>query len=525
MRARRAMAMSICAGSIACASAATAADIAAEPPVDVAVTVYRAPTRAHGSIDLNHLNGFALVSETRLVHLPAGESRLRFEGVADGIEAQSAIITGLPDGVMEKNRDAKVLSPSALLAAALAKPVELVRTNRKTGQTVRVPATILSDAGGGVVFRTAAGIEALRCSGLPESFSFEPGGNLSARPSLSALVRSRAALTQRITLSYLSRGFDWAADYSATLSADERSMDLGAWVTLANSNGTGFPSANTQVVAGRVNRENEAVEPFDLGGPILALCWPRGSTSDSPPSELRVARDSASFSMKRTTMMMPALSVAQLTATGQHQVVEEQLGDLKLYRVPERTTVAGRQSKQVRLLDRADIPVTTIYSAVLAANEERTSFAAERLLRTINDEAHHLGLPLPSGSVAVFARHDGQPLLLHESTVRDLAVNEEVEMQLGLSTDVQIAITHENVGVTLPAVTREQVERVQISNARPVPIQIELRVALYDGAQVIRADHPLGSKNGQPMFRLEVPPEGSAALSYQLQYQNQTTIR
>ncbi len=59
-------------------------------------------------------------------------------------------------------------------------------------------------------------------------------------------------------------------------------MDLGAWVTLANGNGAGFPAARTQTVAGRVNRESGEVEPIDAGGPILAQCWPRGSTSDSP---------------------------------------------------------------------------------------------------------------------------------------------------------------------------------------------------------------------------------------------------
>jgi hypothetical protein len=45
------------------------------------------------------LGGFALVTETRTVSLPAGENRLRFPGVADGIEPASAILAGLPGGV------------------------------------------------------------------------------------------------------------------------------------------------------------------------------------------------------------------------------------------------------------------------------------------------------------------------------------------------------------------------------------------------------------------------------------------
>jgi len=72
------------------ATEGTATEVLAEPPSDLIVTVYRAPYRDSGSIDLNYLNGFALVTETRLVRLPAGVSRVRFEGVADGIEPSSA---------------------------------------------------------------------------------------------------------------------------------------------------------------------------------------------------------------------------------------------------------------------------------------------------------------------------------------------------------------------------------------------------------------------------------------------------
>ena len=191
-------------------AAPAAVQVLAEPPSDLSVTVYRAPARSAGSIDLQALNGFALVSETRSVRLPAGLSRLRFEGVADGIEPKSAIVTGLPSGVIEKNRDARLLSPEVLIAAAVGKPVELERTNRKTGRTERLTGTLLSDAGGGVVFQSAQGIEALRCSGMPETFSFEPAADLSARPTLSLLVRSPRAETLKVTLSYLARGFDWA---------------------------------------------------------------------------------------------------------------------------------------------------------------------------------------------------------------------------------------------------------------------------------------------------------------------------
>jgi hypothetical protein len=488
------------------------ADVLAEAPTDLSVTVYRAAARPSGSIDLDALQGFALVSETRAVHLPAGESRVRFEGVADGIEPASAIITGLDEGVLEKNRDASLLSPSALVAAAVGKAVVLTRTNPKTGSVQSLPGTILSDAQGGVVFKTAQGIEALRCSGLPETFSFEPATGLASRPTLSVLVRTRTPLSARVTLSYLAGGFDWAADYSATVSADGKSMDLGAWVTLANGNGVGFPEAHTQVVAGRVNHESGAVEPIETGGAILASCWPRGSTSDFPML-LQYAREFSADEakdrvFKKSLEAPPPAPLAQVAAAAQ-RVTQEQLGDLKLYRVPNRTTVASRQSKQVRLLDRSGIPIAAVYGAELAdeARPEKPGdgvpVPAVKYLRTRNNAASHLGVPLPSGSVAVFGLHGGQRLLEHESGVRDLAVDEEVEINMGESPDVEVTATRAGDS-----------HRVQIANARAAPIDFELTLRLPEGTRVVSADRAMTAKNGRPIFKFEVPAQSTLALEY-----------
>jgi hypothetical protein len=493
-------------------SAATEVPIAAEvlagAPTDLSVTVYRAPSRSAGSIDLDNLGGFALVSETRVVRLPAGQSRLRFEGVADGIEAASAIVTGLGAGI-EKNREGALLSPRALLAATVGKPVVLLRTNSKTGKLERVPGTILSDVGGGVVFETSAGIEGLRCSGLAETFSFASATHLSATPTLSVLAQSPNPVTTTVTLSYLARGFDWAADYVAIVSADGKTMDLGAWVTLANGNGVGFPAAHAQVVAGRVHRESGEVEPIDAGGPILAQCWPRGSTSD-PVEFLQIALASPlSAPQAKNRAAVPMAMSAAATRDimdGAQRVEQEQLGDLKLYRVPDRTTVASRQSKQVRLLDRVAIPVTPVYGADLSTDAGAVSAPAVKLLRTKNNAANHLGLPLPSGNVAVFAMHGSERLLEHESGMRDLAVDEEVEIDMGASPDVRVT-----------SVREADSNRVEISNARDAEIHFELKLRLHEGSRVIHADHSFGNKNGRPIFLLTIPAHASATVHYQTQ--------
>src|SRR3546814_16998396 len=65
--------------------------------------------------------------------MPAGEATLRFEGVAEGMIAVWAIVTGLPGGVVQKNRDAALLSPASLLDGSLGNRVHIRRPHRATG--------------------------------------------------------------------------------------------------------------------------------------------------------------------------------------------------------------------------------------------------------------------------------------------------------------------------------------------------------------------------------------------------------
>ena len=513
--------------------AASAVEVVAGPATDVAVTIYRAPFRASGSLDLNRLSGFALVSEKRLISVPAGVTRVRFEGVADGIEAASTILTGLPEGLLEKNRDAHVLSPAELVSSAIGDKVILVRTNPKTGVTTRTAATLRSDAEG-VVFETAEGIEALRCSGLAETFTFDPATDLPATPTLSVLLHSASPLTVTVTLAYLAHSFDWTANYIATLAADGKTMDLGAWVTLANGNGISFASAQTQVVAGRLNRETGEVEPFDIGGEILARCWPRGSTTDVAQALYLQRATPVDLLGTRAAMdVMVPMAAALMKEGAAQRVQEEQLGDLKLYRVPERTTVSSRQSKQVRLLDRRSIPITILYRASLPANENVPGFPAERFLRTRNDAAHALALPLPSGQVASFLVRGDASLLLAESPLRDVALDEEFELSLGDSPDVQVEAVRERRSIPatgtaalplLPGMKPwrsarvDDVNRVEIHNARADSIRFELRVQLPDGARVIGADHALHTRDGQPLFELTIPAGSRETIRYQTEH-------
>jgi len=90
--------------------------------------------------------------------------------------------------------------------------------------------------------------------------------------------------------------------------------------------------------------------------------------------------------------------------------------------------VASRQSKQVRLLDRQAIPSTFSTARI---SRRRAPHRFRRLCCCGFNTAPTISAASASGRVAVFAASGSEKLLRHESGIRDLAVDEEVEIDLG----------------------------------------------------------------------------------------------
>ncbi|HMG46021.1 MAG TPA: hypothetical protein VK614_00975 [Allosphingosinicella sp.] len=488
---------------------ADAQTIATSPNPDrVAVTVYRDPNRMpEQQPNLRWLNGYALISETRRVTLPAGEAELRFEGVAGGILPQSAIVTGLAEGVIERNRDAYLLSPATLLDRSLGMRVHLRRTSRATGRVREQDAIVRTGAAGAVVVQTESGFEALRCTGLPETLVYDrvPPG-LSARPTLSVRARSARPVTATITLSYLASGFDWQANYVATLAPDGTHLQLFAWLTLASMDETSFPRADTQAVAGRLNRTYAAVQPAE-GGPLNIQCWPQGTTSDI---ELQVAEDIevGGFADARGMINpLPMMAPPPPPPPPPMQAVQEELGDLKLYRIPEPVTVAARSQKQVALLQRPNVQVALVYRRRVFPNATAVVFA-QRMLVTRNRAAEGLGLPLPAGRLMLFAERGGRPLLVGQATVRDRAVGEDVEIDLGATPAVrsELTLVAEHDGGSD--------YQLVVTNDRAEPVRFESEI--WAQGWEFSAEPGLPSRNGMPLWAVTVPANGSATLRYRL---------
>ena len=508
--------------------------IASSAPDKVAVTLYRGGEGPFQKLDDWQRNeamkkGLILVTETRTVTLPAGRHTLRFDGVADALIPQSATVEGLPGGVVERNYDYALLSPATLVERSLDQPVRIVRTNRKTGRRSE-EAAILRQGPDGVVLQTAGGIEALGCSGGVEGLVFDrvPVG-LTDKPSLSTVIDVPAPSTVTLTLSYLAIGVNWQADYVARINPNGKTLGLTGWLTLVNVSGTSFADAPTQAVAGRLARE--AVDLDDPPASQLARnCWPEGTThprfAPAPPAIVGMP-PALSIPMMMAMPAPPPAGTEQIVVTANRRAEQSDLGDYKLYTLPEPVTLTARQTKQVAFLDQKNVTFQRLYIATVLPGEtydgrdgDPEEYEATKVvLRLDNKPGDGLGKPLPSGALAVMEIASGRPAFAGEQAMRDVPVGQPFDLVIGEAMDIQIR----------PRLVSKQdrgkgrlrlIYAVDLSSAKTAPIVVELRMPTdaHRGFKIISEPSRHDLRDGNLAWRVSMAPGSRKTVHYVVEY-------
>ena len=518
--------------------------VVSDTPEAVNIAIYRDPNRGDSPIDRNWPTGYALISETRTISIPAGESVIRFEGVSEGMFPETAIVTGLPKGVTEKNRDGRLLSPYGLVDSYLKRRVKLTRTNTATGQSTTDDALITAGPAGGVIVQTSAGYEAYQCTGLPERMTY--GGvpsNLSAKPTLSIITQSDVATTVTVQLTYMAAGFDWQANYifeTGPKGADGVSTgSLFAWMTVANGGKQSFENAYLMAIAGEPNKESNANPPTDAGGALALNCWPQQRTDQVPYRQTWEEGSIDAYggyypavapppmSMPAPMMRMEMASVDSVVVTGSRMKAEqEDLGDLKLYRVPERVTVNAQGQKQVALMVQDDVRYKRLYTGEMQTSldwdyprgategryipRESTSSLGWQI-RGLNEKRDGLGLPLPSGQVAIYEGSRFGPLLAGESSLKDRAIGDDVEINGASSADLILTET------PVKWDQKRHTWTLTVTNARAEDVEIEIQLPSTTemGKGVTR-------KKSKRVWRTIVPANGKASITIKVRMDGQS---
>ncbi len=469
--------------------------------------------------------GLALIVETRTVDLPAGEGVIRFRGLATGVVPQSAVLEGLPAHVVERNADFDLLSPASLMEKSIGEVVRVVRTNPATGEQVEKAAVIRAGAQG-TVLEIDGQFEALDCSGQTERVVFDriPEG-LGDQPTLSVRTRAERAGRHTVTLAYLTTGLQWSADYVARLDPSDGTLGLTGWVTLANFGGTGFPDAPVQVVAGTLRKDAGTVPVEPLVRYQQNQCWPQGTTTFGSGLEPTYKQDRVEYNgppvilqgMPAPAPMAMRSAVEDIVVTGNRIARQGELGDYKIYTLPEPTTVAARQTKQVRFLERDSVAYERVYRAgLLDQDEEARPMGVVLKLR--NETRAGLGVALPGGSVAVMQPDGaGGVLLAGQDRFEDKGVGLPVRLNFGQSPDVQVQTRLvKSESSRRGAVTTERSEiETTVTNARSEAVTVELvaDAAMQRGFRIrSQSVRSRVDDTGYPVWTLTVPANSAATL-------------
>ncbi|OYW97843.1 MAG: hypothetical protein B7Z12_20890, partial [Caulobacter vibrioides] len=375
--------------------------------------------------------------------------------------------------------DYALLSPGTLIERSLGQPIKVVRTNRRTGRQQTVDATLVQGPYG-LMVRTAEGVEALGCSGGAERLVLGavPEG-LTDKPSLSTIVEVPAPTRAKLTVSYLALGVNWQADYVARIHPDGQRLDLTGWLTLVNSGGSQFANAKTQAVAGKLARRPVRVDRGEARS-IHRACWPMDTTHfgqappPPPPPPLPIPPVMSAAPMAR-------FGADEIMVTGARAKLAEQsnLGDYKLYTLPEPVTLNARQTKQVAFLDQKDVAFQRLYAVAMDSYDgydpaDAPVITPDVVLRLENKTANGLGKPLPSGALSAIETAAGRPTFAGEQAVRDVAVGEPLDLVIGRAMDVHARprLVEER---TLSKGRVRRTYELHLANAKTAPITVEIR--------------------------------------------------
>lgn len=346
-------------------------------------------------------DNLALVQDRRDIEVKDGRQRIEFQDVSAQIRPETVSLSAADLSIVEQNFDFDLLTPAKLMEKAVGQEVTIVRVNPASGAETREQALVLA-TNGGVVLKIGQRIEVLRDDGLPVRVIFNKvPDNLRARPTLSVSVIGARAGTRRATLSYLTPGLGWKADYVALYNEGDGKIDVQGWVTLTNSSGTTYDNAQTLLVAGSPSQE-------DGGGP---------SNGYRPP-------------VRRQTLQRPG------TESGSR----ERLGDYYLYPLAERTTIANLQTKQVSFLDVHGVPAEHGYEFRNHWLGTAETPVSAQSIYSFSTSAHAgLGDQLPAGILRFYMKDKrGDPQFIGESRIDHTPMGSTLSLATGDAFDVKV---------------------------------------------------------------------------------------
>lgn len=425
-------------------------------------------------------DGRAIVTDRRLVDMPAGPGTVVFHDLLPGIDPLTASASLSGAGTVARVTVAtETISAQALAARLVGEDVLFARA-LPGGAAERIETARLIAAAPDLILDFGGQVEAdppgrLLFDRLPD--------DLAAAPFARVAVEAEAPGPLAASLIYQTGGIDWRAEYDLRL--DGRTGRLAGWAVLRNGTGRAI-AADVVLVAGDVNRQGDGPRPVAMRAETVL--------ADAGPA-----------------------APAPMAADGRY-----------LYRLEDPVALPAGGVAREALLPAADIAVERVYrldgspgpasrGPALGTEVLRPALIA----RIANSADNNLGQALPAGIVRLIQPAEAGPAaVLGEDRIAHTADGQTLELALGRAFD--IAGERETTGFRRldDRGAFEAETRIRLTNPTATPVTVELREGFPPQSQILSESQPRAeSAAGLALWRLDVPAEGAATLTYAIRVQ------
>lgn len=367
---------------------------------DIGLTIYQS-------------GGLAVVRETRRVGLIAGPNQVYLEGLPTQYQLNSLVVVDYSgEGELSLgpvSYRAANLDKVRVLQGSVGKPVT-VQLTQNNGRVVNVGGTLRAVLGNELAVERSDNKRLILVPSSQVELKELPAG-LSSTPSLMMLPTASAEGDYNVSLLYEAGGLGWSARYFAFYDEKTNKLTrLEGSVAITNRSGARFHNARVQLLAG-ANYAAYAADAY----------------AESAGGGMRLA---AAAPMKR--------AVAARAAS------VESVGEVKVYPLGERVTIADGETQQVTLFLAKDVPVKREYFLSAGAYENTAGQDATRLpvfvrLRLENNAESNLGAALPDGEVSILQPDStGTPQKTFSTHLGAVAQGESFKLEFGPTADIKV---------------------------------------------------------------------------------------
>jgi hypothetical protein len=414
----------------------------------------------------------ALVEELRTLTISAGEKDYLIEDLPKTLLPDSVLFRPLKEIelIEQEFLPAQELTGWQLLQNAVGQEVEVTVARGLVPKTYR--GTLLSVEDGIVLQEVTGRVQIIKEF---SEVSLAQLGEYRKAPALRWRIQSDSSREVQGKLSYLASGLSWSAYYTAILNESETQMALTSWVTVQNTSGRDYKNAKLTLIAGELRR--------------LA-----------PPAPIS-----------------PPRAVVPLAAQ-EKELETKPTFEYHQYEFPRRITLTDRQSLELSFI-RADAVTVSkhyVYEAALSPHVRVE-------IRSVNDEAHGLGIALPAGVVRLYKETQDGIQLIGEDSLGHTPTGEKIALVPGMAFDLKAdrvlkdrqVVGRDELGRELYRDTYE----ITLRNQKDSDVVIEVKERLQGTWKIVSAEPSYEKLDASTMlFTVPVKARAAAKVTYTVEW-------